>query len=285
MRYPGKSKARSLRAYSIRWQSLTYFFRERKITSPALLERQHCFDYVDWRMAQVKRGSGRSPGQNTAVGELRFLGMLLDEAVLRGYALTNHARKLQLPREDSDPKPEFSDENIQTIYKALRSQPVWMLRSFHIALHTGVRFQETRFERSQIDMTRREIVIEKPKGGKKRMFAIPIYASIADMVEKFMEGKESTLWKAGPEENPNLSGLTWHRFFQTLKGLPPKACFHSTRVTFISRGARAGVPQSSMMRLVNHASAEVHRIYQRLSPADALVQQSLIPIPLPDDAI
>lgn len=61
-------------------------------------------------------------------------------------------------------------------------------------------------------------------------------------------------------------------------------CFHCTRVTFITRGARAGVPESAMMKMVNHASKEIHRIYQRLADADALGHRARFAIPTDDAA-
>jgi hypothetical protein len=42
-------------------------------------------------MAQKARG-----GRNTAIHEIKFLGMLMDEAISRGYASVNPARRLHL---------------------------------------------------------------------------------------------------------------------------------------------------------------------------------------------
>jgi integrase len=44
--------------------------------------------------------------------------------------------------------------------------------------------------------------------------------------------------------------------------------FHSTRVSVITRMARAGVTQQKAMRFVGHASATIHRVYQRLNAGD-----------------
>lgn len=44
--------------------------------------------------------------------------------------------------------------------------------------------------------------------------------------------------------------------------------FHGLRVTYITRLARACMPLSAAMRLVNHASATVHAISQRLGVED-----------------
>jgi integrase len=125
-------------------------------------------------------------------------------------------------------------------------------------------------------------VIDQTKGGKKRAFAIEIYPSIEKLLREFTESGDKLLWQM-PAKQKGLNGLIWMRFFREIN--LPHLCFHCTRVTFITRGARAGVPESAMMKLVNHASKEVHRIYQRLAPADALRMRAAIPIPSYGDAI
>ncbi|MDB6029494.1 MAG: integrase [Verrucomicrobiales bacterium] len=72
----------------------------------------------------------------------------------------------------------------------------------------------------------------------------------------------------------------WWRFFKQNDELNlPHLCFHCTRVTFITRGAKQGIPQSKMMTLVNHASDEIHRVYQRLVAADVREELNAIRIP------
>lgn len=48
----------------------------------------------------------------------------------------------------------------------------------------------------------------------------------------------------------------------------PHLSFHSTRVTVVTRLARAGVQERVAMRYVGHASATIHRIYTRLQVDD-----------------
>ena len=56
-------------------------------------------------------------------------------------------------------------------------------------------------------------------------------------------------------------------------------CFHCLRVTFITRGAQANISEPKMMKLVNHASAVIHRIYRRLQPPDVVEESMRIPLP------
>jgi integrase len=149
-----------------------------------------------------------------------------------------------------------------------------MRRSFNLALRTGLRFAETRIGRSQVDWTNRLLHIEKPKGGRKRAFSIPIYESVEPMLREWWQNGAAEFWTTPAG---TMTALTWTKFFRDL-GLP-HLCFHCTRVTFISRGARAGISEGMMMKLVNHASEEVHRVYQRLPPGDAAKLVASIPIP------
>jgi hypothetical protein len=48
----------------------------------------------------------------------------------------------------------------------------------------------------------------------------------------------------------------------------PHLCFHCLRVTYVNRLRRAAVPKEAAIRLVNHASELVHKIYQREKVAD-----------------
>ena len=65
---------------------------------------------------------------------------------------------------------------------------------------------------------------------------------------------------------PAQRARNWHRFFRKI-GLP-HISFHCTRVTVITRLARAGVPEQQAMRFIGHATLEVHRIYQKLKTGD-----------------
>jgi integrase len=62
-------------------------------------------------------------------------------------------------------------------------------------------------------------------------------------------------------EFPFQPSRRWQQFFIRLK--LTYLTFHCLRVTYINRLRRAGVPRKVAMRLVNHASALVHEIYQR----------------------
>jgi integrase len=267
----------TLRVYRAQWKWLARYAYEHDLRTPIAWSREHCFAFVTWRIEKVKQKSGRNVSVNTAIGELKLLAILMDEACNRRLILENPARKLGLERESPALKPAMTDDEIRKIDEALRAEPEWMSRAFAIALNTGLRFSETRLHRRQVLWDRNRIDIDKPKGGRGRAFGIEIYDSIKPMIRAWLDSSDSYFWTVGNME-AGITGLIWHKFFRKIE--LPHLCFHCTRTTFITRGAESGVPEGLMMKLVNHASVEVHRIYQRLSPggAQSAVARMAIPV-------
>ena len=262
-RYAAKDRTREI--YLIQWRRLRLFFAESDIPGPAELTRDLVFEYPDWRCSQVKQKSGRSPKLNTALGELKLLGLIMDEAVARNIVMDNPSKRLGIGRAEVDLRPEITAGMFDLIWGELTGYPLWMRRSFWLAINTGLRFATTRLHRNQVRVATGDILIEHPKGGRRREFAIPIYDSIRGMIEEFVKSKEQFIWDA---PRGTLTGLEWSRFFKASAAYVPGLCFHSTRVTFITRGMRAGIPESVMMRMVNHAEKDISRVYQRWTSED-----------------
>jgi integrase len=273
------AKPRTRRIYLAQWRSLDLFFTGEGIGSPALLTREHVFAYIEWRQSTVKEKSKRTTKLNTALGELKLLGLLMDEAVSRHLAVENPARKLKIAREETESKPEILDEELRLIFEGLKTEPEWMRKSFELALKTGLRFGDTRLARSQVRWESDDLLIEKPKGGRKREFTIPIYEDVRAMLVEFRMSGQQHLWTAPAKA---LTGLAWTRFFRRI-GLP-HLCFHCTRVTFVTRGMRAGIPESVMCKMVNHGSKLINRIYQRWTSDDVRRFAGQVKVPYGDAA-
>lgn len=271
-----RARARTLQVYRTQWKWLEQFFAEARIGSPASLTREDCYAYLDWRTNQVKPASGRSPGINTACSELKLLGLIMGEAMKRGMVLQNVAAKLGIERAETGVKPEITREEEAAIRAALAKEPEWMRRSFALAIGTGMRFSETRLHRTQVRWSDEMIILEKPKGGKARAFAIPIYPAVRPLLEEWRAEGTPYLWNLPPK---TLVGLELNRFFKPFvrQFEKPGLCFHCTRVTFVTRGMRAGIPESVMCRMVNHGSTLVNRIYQRWTSEDVRRYAALIP--------
>ena len=259
------ARERTQQVYLAQWRRLRGFLMENKTDAPAMLTRELVFDYPAWRCGQTKEKSRRTPKLSTAIGELKLLALIMDEAINRKLAVVNPARDLKIEREETAIRPEITDEMLLIILRELEPQPEWMQKSFAVAINTGLRFSETRLHRSQIRAASDDIIIEKPKGGRKREFAIPIYDSVRELIQSFMRSRDAYLWTAPAG---TLTGLQWSKFLKGSAAYVPNLCFHSTRITFITRGMRAGIPEPVMMKMVNHADKDISRIYQRWTSDD-----------------
>ncbi len=255
LRY-SKSPSTHLR-YSIAWKTLQVYLRRRRIRTPADVRYGHCVDYVEWRTTTREKGIYRA-GKNSALCELKVLGLLLQEAVRRGFIVANPARGLNIGRDPVRQKPEITVEEEARIRQALTTCPEWMRVGFEIAMATGCRMRETSIDLHDIDLERR-IASFVQKGGRRHTTALPVH--IVPLLEDLKaRGLQRTC------ELPPFPAKHWWSFFRRI-GLPHLS-FHSTRVTVVTRLARAGVSERIAMRFVGHASTTVHRIYTRLTVSD-----------------
>lgn len=235
------------------------FLSERKIKSPAVIAFATARDYIEWRTSRIKK-TGKTVCRNTAIAEVKLFAMVMDRAVNLGLATRNPLVRLGLKKDDADEKPEISDAEFAAILPALDDEPEWMRLSFLISMHTGCRLRETRIRMTSIDFKRGTLSFENPKGGRGRAFTIPIPCALRAVLMAIKDGRKHTL------EFPFQPSRQWGHFFRRM-GMR-HLCFHCLRVTFITRLARAAVPMPLAMRLVNHASSAIHKVYQRLSVED-----------------
>ena len=137
-----------------------------------------------------------------------------------------------------------------------------MTVSFEIALHQGCRLRETSVPMSDVDVTRRTITFRaKGRRGTPHVFTTSLHPGLDGLMEQ--------LRKAGARQTcamPAMAGRLWWSFRQENK--LGHTTFHATRVTVVTRLARAGVPIQQAMRFVGHADETVHAIYQKLQADD-----------------
>lgn len=263
MRHAGSNLSR-IRELS-RWKGLRIFLKERGLDYPAQVRYHHGAEYMAWRMEQGYHHNG-------ARQELITLGMLIKEAVKRGFISASPMQGLGIKKLPPKEKPELTDEDIACIREALKAEPEWMRTSFEIALHTGCRVRETRIALADIDFAKRLIAFRAPKGGSGRAFTAKFPSALLPLFRRLKaEGREYTL--EFPHNNkrwPDVASIHWHRFFKKkgLKLSDPDITFHSTRVTYASRHARKGTEERIVMKQMNHGSTLVHRIYSRLRAED-----------------
>jgi integrase len=261
---------KSLERNLARWRSLSVFLAEQKILYPSQLAFSHCLDFIRWRRAGNKPLGVYAAAKNTAIAEVKFLGLLMKQAGRLGLSTTNPCAALGIKKSKPTEKPEITEDHLSAIWKALEQEPEWTRINFAVCLYTGCRLCEARVPMDCIDLERREIRFPTAKGG--RPYTAPLRAELIPLLTKLKAERTSYLFDF-PDRMP---AKHWWLFFKRLN-LPYS--MHCLRVTFITRAARAGVSERDLCRLVNHAGPLINRTYQRLRAQD--VRTSLDQIPLP----
>jgi integrase len=246
---------RTAQRYSGNWKWLSLWLQTNRLHSPRVITYRNALDYLDWRTTYKKK-SGKKAGRNTAIMELKLLALIMGEAVRLGHADANPLVSMKLKKDKTEKKPEMTDREIKAIRSVLREEPEWMQTAFEISLHTGCRLRETRIPTECVDFKEDKITFPSPKGGEDRAFSIPMPTALRPLLEKIHKSK-----KKFTVELPFQPSRRWQQFFAKIK--LPHLCFHCLRVTYVNRLRRAGVPREVAMRLVNHASELIHKIYQR----------------------
>jgi integrase len=262
---------RTLERYEDAWKWVVFWFQHQRIHSPRQLTYKRGVDYLDWR-TMFKKRTGKTVGRNTAIFELKVLSLVMDEAVRLGHADANPLVSLKVRRDKPAKKPELKDEEIVEIREALKKEPEWMQVSFDIALHTGCRLRETRLPLGCVDFRENKITFPNPKGGEDRAFSIPMPSALRPLFENMHAAK-----KEFALDFPFQPSRRWQQFFIKLK--KTHLCFHCLRVTYVNRLRRARVPREVAMRLVNHASELVHRVYQREKVEDVAQWRDAVRFP------
>jgi hypothetical protein len=262
-----RNSANTLRIHRNAWNFIAAWLRERKLDAPDQILREHAFDYIEWRMSQVKEKSKRSPRRNTALYEVRVMRRVLKEAVLREMCETNVFLDLGLKRDVAARKPEILPDQQEIILDALQRRPDWMHVPFRISLQTGLRRHETHIDlHRDVNWDAQRITVPDPKGGVARAFTFEVMQlSLLDFLAELRNAGNRFAYEI-PNRLPKPIGLIWRDFFDEL-GMT-EVTFHCTRVTFITWCHRSKLPREIVMQLVNHADEQIHRIYQRLDAAD-----------------
>lgn len=262
---------RTLQRYTGNWKWLALWLQTNRYHNPNDITYRNALEYIDWRTGYLKK-TGKTVGRNTAIMELKLLAMILGEAVRLGYADANPLVSIKLRRDKPAKKPEITDDELRRIRTALQDEPEWMQVAFAIALHTGCRLRETRIPLNCVDFKENKITFPSPKGGEDRAFSIPMPSALKPFLEKLKADR-----RRYTVEFPFQPSRRWQQFF--LKLQMPHLCFHCLRVTYVNRLRRAGVPREAAMRLVNHASELVHRIYQREKVDDVVRWRDAVQFP------
>jgi hypothetical protein len=240
------------------WQNLGAFLSEHGIRHPREIRYEHAFEYLNWRKAQ-------GIAHNTARLEVKHLSFLLQEALRRDYLDKNPIALARIELAAAKEKKELTDDQIAKARRLFKKRAEkWMPTIFEILINTGCRFYEARLHKSRINFEARTILLED----SKRDPADPRKWFTAPMSDDLAKTLKSATWYDGhtmPEGK-----VETNRGFNSVLGQAARgATSHCCRVSFISRCHRAGLSEVQAMRLVNHSTRMVHRIYSRLGVEDA----------------
>jgi integrase len=243
--------------YETAWRTWLLYLDKREIATPARLGYKDILDFLSWRQKPDIKGVYAS-SRNTAILEIKVLGLILQEAVRRGFILSNPARGLGLIRDKPKEKSEITLAEEAIIRRELPKWPAWMGIAFDIAMATGCRLRETSIELRNVDLERGTMNFVA-KGRRVHSTLIP--PVLLPLFQRLKaEGAEKTY------ELCSMPSKEFWRFFRSI-GLPHLS-FHSTRVTVVTRLARAGITERLAMRFTGHCSTTIHRVYTKLKVDD-----------------
>lgn len=260
---PGNTRERMDAA----WHNVAAFLAKHSISVPRQLTRNDARAFIEWRQTKHTELGVHKAAKNTALLEIKLLGMLMEEARIGGLCGANPCRELGIGRDEPEAKPPISVLEHRLITRALKHEPEWMRVSYKIAYWQGCRFSETCLPLSDVDLAKNTLRL-RTKGKKKRVAEVPLSLKVRPLFRRliFQERKRTF-------EMPQMPGKTWWLFFRKI-GLE-HLCFHCTRVSFITRCYEAGIEEADVMRLVLHASTTVHRIYPRLPASSPHLQEKM----------
>ena len=248
----------TLTKYRQCWNAISTFLESIAVRRPRQLKREHVMAFIEWRQTPPKDSGVRPVCLNSALLDARIGRLIMFEAIARDFAISNPFSKLGIAADESVGKEEIAHEEETMLRTLLKAGPEWMRISFEIAIHQGCRFSETCLPLKDVDPDRNEITFTIKGRHRHKTRLIPALKPLFERLKK--EGRKMTY------DMPNQRARDWHRFFHK-NGLG-HLTFHCTRVTVITRLARAGVPEQQAMRFIGHSTLEVHRIYQKLKTGD-----------------
>lgn len=260
----GRNKGRIQTA----WRMLSMFLREHELFIPRNITREHSTQYLLWRQQPNKSIGKYKVCRNTIILEIKFMGIILNEALDHGYISSHPWLRLKLHRDPAKEKPELTRNIMAKMLQAIRKEPQPLRRffeySFLISRYHGCRLRETHLNpMTSVEIRDQPIITFITKGN--RTHTVFLHPKLIRRFRK-MQAEQRTETYAVPK---NISSA-WFKFLTRagIKDIMPNACHHSLRVTVATTFARQGIEEKKAMRYLNHASTTVHRSYVRLKPDD-----------------
>jgi len=254
------------------WRTIHVFLHENGIRHPREIRYEHAAAYMAWR----KGPDGNNAAHNTARNEVKFLAFLMSEAIRRELAERNPIALARIELAPAKAKREISDAEIAAFRKEFEKEESWMGTAFELLINLGCRFTEARVSKERIDFDRLTIQLTDSKRDAldpRKYFTAPISEQLATFLKRIA-------WYDG-HTMPVPTRMMNRNFNRALHRAAPGVTSHCCRVSFISRCHRAGLSEHEAMRLVNHSTRMVHRLYSKLNVEDARTAMMKVPLPPP----
>lgn len=273
-----RNKPGTLRRWKSVERTLRMFWTEFGIETPRQLTRQHCFDYFKWRVQpDPKRGKHKAT-HNTALLEMQALGVLMKEAVHRGFASANPCRELGVGRDDVNKPMDLSDDILAELEKHIAEttgdERTILWRGYIVARYHGVRLTETRVNPMRDVVLRDENSSEITffqKGGRKR--TKPLHPKLFALFKELQDAGATELYPV----RQNLAAFWFWHFNRWKMKRHGKVCFHSLRVTVQNKLRRAGVNDEIRRAYLSHETGkDVHEGYSRIKVDEMRVCHSAL---------
>jgi hypothetical protein len=255
-------QAKTYTRYGQCWSALAVYLEQAGVVTANQVTRKLAKDYCLWRTNPPDGAGVGSAKWNTAILEVKFLGLLMDEAVERGHITANPVARLGLKRERTKEKNVISREDQQEIETKLQSPkvPEWMRVSWAIAIRQGCRLSETSVPMGLVDLKGKPPTISfRAKGD--RMHIAPLHPELVPLCRGLKKAKAARTC-----DLPKDAGKKWHQWLRN-HGFKQYS-FHCTRVTVVTRLAADNHSQSMVKDYVGHASTTVNDVYRKLKPRD-----------------
>lgn len=268
VRYASRD-ATTWQVYGRYWRHLRRWMELHGISAPAQLLYRHVQEYRAHRMEE------EGAANNAVIQELKFLGVVMGEAVRRGFAKANPFTRMGLQKAPAKEKSVWTDAEIRKVAAAIGEAPHWMQVTFLLGLYQAARLRQCAVPLDDVDLDRKRITYRKTKGNKP--FTQPLDARAVEPLRKLIAIREA----AGEKmlcTFPVLPSLEWRRFLDGLELF--HLVHHGLRVTWITRAAKGGkVTLSQAKRFVNHGSSAVHALYQKLNADDVAHVPAALDLP------
>ncbi|MCE0498563.1 MAG: hypothetical protein LV481_11515 [Methylacidiphilales bacterium] len=246
--------------YTDAWAALAIFLDEKRIATASQVTRHLAKQYPYWR---VEKHQGlKKVKWNTALFEIKLLGLVMQEALERNQITGNPCFKLGFKREATKETHAITVEHQALIERKLKelNAPEWMHVSWAIAIRQGCRIGATSVPMERIDLKSKPPVITFFSKGKFN--TAPLHPELLPMMRRFKKEKRAVTCTL-----PKCPGRVWQNWLWRKLKLTQYS-FHCTRRTVVTRLSADNWQQPMVKDYVGHASTTVNDVYRRLKPRD-----------------